>query len=197
MGCDNIMYKFLYSSLLIYSLISCSKQVKRVDTERVIDLSGRFNDTDSQQIAKSMISQIIDECRDFNVQPSRNIVLAVGQIRNLSHEHINAETFINDIERVLINRQVCRIVANKSIREAIKEEMSDLEDINIYDEKSQCKAAARLGVNRIIFGSINSIIDKEKNKEVKFYQVDLKLIDPVTNEIRWIGSHKIKKYIKD
>ena len=157
MGCDNIMYKFLYSSLLIYSLISCSKQVKRVDTERVIDLSGRFNDTDSQQIAKSMISQIIDECPDFNVQhfnvqPSQKIVLAVGQIRNLSHEHINAETFINDIERVLINRQVCRIVANKSIREAIKEEMSDLEDINIYDEKSQCKAAARLGVNRIIFG---------------------------------------------
>lgn len=188
-------YRFLYSLLLILLLVSCCKQVKRVDTDKVIDLSGRFNDTDSQQIAKSMISQIIDECRDFNVQPSV-VVLAVGQIRNLSHEHINAETFINDIERVLINRQVCRIIANKSIREAMREEMSDLEEVN-YDEKSQCKAAAKLGVNRMIFGSINSIIDKEKNKEVKFYQVDLKLINPVNNEICWIGSHKIKKYIKD
>ena len=44
------------------SLSSCKKQVRRISVDRVKDLSGRFNDTDSQMIAQSIVDQIMNEC---------------------------------------------------------------------------------------------------------------------------------------
>jgi PBP1b-binding outer membrane lipoprotein LpoB len=49
----------------------------------------------------------------------------------------------------------------------------------------------------MMFGNINSIVDQEGKKKVVFYQINLELADLETNEIVWIGSKKIKKYIKN
>ena len=44
-------------------------------------------------------------------------------------------------------------------------------------------------------GQINTITDSVKNKTVKYYQVELELINIETNEKVWIGQKKIKKYV--
>ena len=189
---------YAWAMCAFVSLSSCKKQVRRISVDRVKDLSGRFNDTDSQMIAQSIIDQMMNECYDLNNGLREQKVLAVGEVRNLSHEHIDCSTFMNDIERNLINSGKCRIVANRSIRDAIQEELADLGDnFSTADRlEQQRNCAKKLGVNRMIFGSITSIVDKEKSETVKFYQFDIKLIDIYTNEVLWMGTEKIKKYIK-
>ncbi|MDR2402270.1 MAG: penicillin-binding protein activator LpoB [Cytophagales bacterium] len=191
--------KYVATISALVSLTSCKKQVHRISIDKVKDLSGRFNDTDSQMIAQSIVDQMLNECYDLNNGNREQKILAVGDVRNLSHEHIDSSTFMNDIERNLINSGKCRIVANRSIRDAIQEELADLgEDISVVDRlEQQRNCAKKLGVNRMIFGSITSIVDKEKKESVKFYQFDIKLIDIYSNEVLWMGSKKIKKYIKD
>ena len=44
--------------------------------------------------------------------------------------------------------------------------------------------------------SIKTIFETENRTTVKFYQVDLELIEMQTNEKQWIGSKKIKKQVK-
>ena len=46
-------------------------------------------------------------------------------------------------------------------------------------------------------GVVNSIVDTIDKKKVVFYQIDLELSDLETNEKAWLGTKKIKKFIKN
>ena len=45
-------------------------------------------------------------------------------------------------------------------------------------------------------GTINTIIDAVSGEQVRFYQVDLTLIDMANNRKVWVGQKKIKKTIE-
>ncbi|MBT8341666.1 MAG: penicillin-binding protein activator LpoB, partial [Desulfatitalea sp.] len=45
-------------------------------------------------------------------------------------------------------------------------------------------------------GAINTITDRVEGKEVRYYQVNLELIDIESNRKVWIGDKKIKKLVK-
>ena len=45
-------------------------------------------------------------------------------------------------------------------------------------------------------GAINTISDRIEGKEIKYYQVNLELIDIQSHRKVWIGEKKIKKLVK-
>jgi hypothetical protein len=45
-------------------------------------------------------------------------------------------------------------------------------------------------------GQINTILDQVDNKTLKYYQVELELVNILTNEKVWIGQKKIKKLVQ-
>ena len=121
--------------------------------------------------------------------------MIVGEIRNLSHEHINVNTFISDIERAMINSGRVNFVASRSEREEIREERKD-QDINASEETR--KAMGReMGADFMLKGTINTIIDMEGSTQLRYYQVDLTLISLADNRKVWLGQKKIKKLIKN
>ena len=75
---------------------SCfTRKVTRVNTNSVIDLSGRWNDTDSRVASKELAYEILTDSwvTDFMQEKKKKPVIIVGLVRNKSHEHINSETF--------------------------------------------------------------------------------------------------------
>ena len=71
-------------------LTSCSRSVTRVSPDQQIDLSGRWNDTDSKLVAEEMIRDVLSRpwISDFrNANDDRPVVI-VGIIANKSSEHI-------------------------------------------------------------------------------------------------------------
>jgi uncharacterized protein (TIGR02722 family) len=171
------------------------KTVTRISTDEAIDLSGRWNDTDSRLVAEQMINDVLsrpwlDTFIDRNVsQP----VVIVGTVRNLSSEHIDTGTFIRNMERELINSGRVRFVAASSAREEIREERLD-QQIHASEETA-ARLAAETGADYILQGTISSIVDTEGKEQIKYYQVDLELINIETNEKAWIGNKEIRKYI--
>lgn len=183
--------------LLTIILSSCgsSRQVSRVDARETIDLTGNWNDTDSRLVAEEMVEDVIRRnwLSDFQVANGKKPVVIVGEIRNKSSEHINVETFIKDIEKELINSGKIRFVASAEEREQIREERKDQGDF--ASDESMKKFYKELGADFLMSGVISSINDKYDGEEVKYYQVDLQLINIETNEKVWIGDKKIKKFI--
>jgi len=45
-------------------------------------------------------------------------------------------------------------------------------------------------------GSINTITDRIEGKQVKYYQVNLELIQIENHKKVWLGEKKIKKFVK-
>lgn len=54
-----------------------------------------------------------------------------------------------------------------------------------------------VGVDYMLQGFINFIMDVYKCKKVIYYQIDMILINMEINEVVWIGDKKIKKFVKN
>src|ERR1035438_9117338 len=94
-------------------LAGCSTQVKRVGVEDVKDISGTWNDTDSRLVSEEMIRDSLSGgwIDRFGKTSNKAPAVIVGSIRNLSQEHINTNTFVNDLERAFVNSGRVDVVA--------------------------------------------------------------------------------------
>jgi len=175
----------------------CGKKVSRIGSDTTTDLSGNWNDTDSRLTAEEMLNDCLTRpwYQTFlQAKKGENPIIVIGQIRNLSSEHINTSTFINDIQRVLINSGKVDFVANAEERRQLRAEVDDQKG-NSTDETAK-ERGQETGADIMLTGSINSIIDQSGGEQVKFYQIDLELTDLQTHKKLWIGNKKIKKYVE-
>jgi uncharacterized protein (TIGR02722 family) len=181
--------------LLPLMAIGCSTKVTRVQADSTIDLTGRWNDTDSRLVAEEMIKDCLAQrwLYSWESQNKRPTVI-VGKVVNKSHEHISVETFTKEMERALLNSGKVDFVATKTEREQLRDEKDDMgENASAQTAKSR---GEETGADLMLLGSINAIPDQDGNKAVVFYQTNLELVEIESNRKVWIGEKKIKKYVE-
>lgn len=185
----------LLSILSCLVLAACEPSVKRIAADSVTDISGRWNDTDSRLVADEMIKDVVDSSWliRFKRDNGRTPTVIIDKVRNISHEHINTQTFIADMERTLINSGEVEFVASSSEREAVRTERKE-QDLNA-SEATRKAMGQESGADFMLQGSINTIVDAISDEQVRFYQIDLTLIDISNNKKVWVGQKKIKKSI--
>lgn len=189
------MKKIVISLLMLPLLFACATKVGRMDSSVVKDVSGRWNDTDSQQVAQEMITDCLNGGW-YNKAVSKlgkEPVVIVGTVKNDTMEHINTGTFVNEMERALINSAKVEFVASKDERGELRQER--LEQDEFASEETRKAFGREIGADFMLSGVINSIVDAQGKKAVVYYQVNMKLINIETNQIVWNGQKKIKKYV--
>jgi uncharacterized protein (TIGR02722 family) len=191
-----IFLNLALASALVMSVQSCHN-VSRVDVDSTMDISGKWNDVDSRLTAETLTEQILGDLwlNQFQRENQRKPVVIVGFVKNKSHEHIEAETFMKDIERSFIKSQKIRLVQGGDKREAIRGERADQQTNSSVSTMK--KFGLEVGADFMVQGDINTIVDVYKRKKVVYYQVNLELTHLQTNEVVWIGEKKIKKYVKN
>jgi uncharacterized protein (TIGR02722 family) len=189
-----IYWAIIFASLLV---AGCSTKVTRIDVDETVDLSGAWNDTDSRLVAEEMISDALSHpwTSDFAGKRGRAPAIIVGTVRNFSHEHINMNTFVADMERALINSGRVEFVASSDERGEIREERTD-QDLNA-SEQTRNEAGQETGADFMLKGQINTIVDAEGDEQVRYYQVDLTMISMADNRKVWLGQKKIKKLVEN
>ena len=185
-------------SALALLILGCgeSKTVTRVEPDQAIDLSGDWNDTDSRMVAEEMVKDALNRpwLGEFKGEKKRSAVVIVGTVRNRSSEHIASTAFIKNLERELINSGRVEFVANKEERSEVRDERTDQQEFS--SPESLKKFQMETGADFMLRGDITSIIDQDGGSRVKFYQVNLELVNIETNKKVWIGEKKIKKLVE-
>ena len=179
------------------ALTACNHtKVARVDPDEVIDLSGRWNDSDSQKISAEMIDELAGHpwVQQHISQYGKKPVVIVGPVKNQSSEHILTETITKDLERALVNNGRVNVVASTDERGALRDEL--VQQQTWSSAETQKRLAAETGADYMLIGSIKSIIDQSGKKSVIFYKVNLELVQLETGIKAWIGDGEIKKFIK-
>lgn len=196
----NLIMKTFIGLVVIFTLFGCAStgttSVTRISVEKHQDLRGTWNNTDSQLVAEQMVKDMIYRpwITDFITENDRKPVVIVGHIKNKTTEHINTDTFINDIERELVNNGKVKFVAATKERIQVLEERY-YQQSHASDETAK-SLAQETGADFMLLGTLSSIIDSAGGKSVKYYQVDLSLVDVESNEKVWMGTKKIKKIIR-
>jgi penicillin-binding protein activator len=177
-------------------LSGCGTSVQRMDAGETKDISGRWNDTDSRLVAEEMISDCLMRPWYSNARGSsgKNPTVIVGSVKNQSQEHIQTDTFVEDLQRALINSGKVEFVAGKHERGDVRDERLD-QDTNAAEETRKAHGQ-EIGADFMLSGAINQIVDQEGGKAVVYYQTNLKLLNVKTNQIAWNGQKKIKKFVK-
>jgi penicillin-binding protein activator len=185
-------------SVMVAGLAGCGAETKvtRVDAGVVTDLSGRWNDTDSRIVAESMVKEALEYpwLNNFSQTNRRQPVVVVGTVINSSHEHINVQTFVTDLERELTNSQKVTFVAGKTEREEVRVERK--EQAMYAKEDTQKAPGKEIGADYMMKGTIATILDEAEGTKAMFYQIDLQMVDLESNAKVWFGQKKIKKVIE-
>lgn len=182
--------------MVLLLLAGCATKVERMEPGEVKDLSGNWNDTDSRLVSEEMIRDVLSHrwVGDYSQgHAGKRPAVIVGEIRNLSHEHISVVTFVNDLEREIINSGKVDFVASREERADIREERKD-QDLNASEETRKAMGQ-ELGADFMLKGDISTILDTEGKEQVRYYQVDMTLISLADNRKVWVGQKKIKKLV--
>ena len=181
--------------ILALLLTGCGQKtsVTRMETDTAVDLSGRWNDTDSRLVAEAVVTDCLssrwigDHVRDKGKPP----VVIVGAIRNKTGDHIATEVFLKDLERALVASGMVDLVAGSEERGQLRDERID--QLVNADEATVKQMGLELGADYMLIGVINSQPDEEGGKKVIFFQTDLEMVKIQTNQKVWMGFNKIKK----
>lgn len=190
--------KVKIAAILIMAVVfvGCAgRQVARIDPNTQVDLSGRWNDTDSKLVAEEMIKDSLGRpwLTDFIAVKGAKPTVIVGLVKNTTHELISTDTFIRDMEREYINSGKVKVVQAGEAREELRDEKEDQQDN--ASAKTKKKWGQERGADFMLQGVINTIVDSSGKQKVVFYQVDLELTNIETSEKVWIGTKKIKKIV--
>ena len=194
------MYRLLTLLIgIVIILTGCSgKQVTRISPDTTVDLSGRWNDTDSRLVAQEMIDNCLRHrwiTDHLHTQQGVPVVIVGGiHDKSLDANRIAVQTFISDIERAFIISGKVRTVSAGSERSEIRAERADQGEFAAAETIK--RMGRELGADYMMTGEVNAIEDREGRQHVIFYQTDLTLSNIETNEKVWIGQKKIKKSIK-
>jgi uncharacterized protein (TIGR02722 family) len=189
------MRPLLVPALALAALACAPVQVNRMDVKEQKDLSGRWNDTDARLVAEEMIGDSLARPWLPGAQQRlrRTPTVIVGAVRNQSMEHINTDTFVEELQRALINSGQVSFVASKDERLQLRDERRD-QDANASDATRKAHGEEQ-GADYVLSGGINAIQDEVSGERIVFYQVNLKLLDLKTNQIVWNGQKQIKKNV--
>jgi uncharacterized protein (TIGR02722 family) len=179
--------------LALVAVAACATKVERMGLQEAKDLSGAWNDTDSRLVSEEMIRDSLSRAWLQEWGGRKRPAVIVGEVRNMSHEHINVNTFTLDMERALINSGKVDFVATKDERRGIRDERKD-QDINARED-TRSAMGKELGADFMLTGSINTIIDPSGDTQVRFYQVNMTLISLADNRKVWVGQKEIRKLV--
>ena len=185
----SIIIAWMVLAVLVMS--SCaSTSVTRLASDKDMDLSGYWNDTDIRQVASSLVSSCLDGdwMKTFALKKP---VVRVGRIINNSSEHIDTAIISQKMEEALINSGKVLFVASASTIADVRQEQADQQ----YFSADPVKLAAEKGADCLLQGSVRTNIDQIDGKAVRTYYVSLELVNVQTVEKIWVGSDTVKKYI--
>jgi penicillin-binding protein activator len=187
----------MVSLLVVAGMTSCGMEVKRISPDEVVDLSGNWNDTDSQLVAEEMVKEALSRpwlAKHMKESGGQEPKVIVGTIKNKTDEHIAIDTFQKDIERELTNSGMVQFVSGKGERDEMRTER---EDQQTYSSASTRKAMyEETGADYILQGTVSKITDAAGSSQTFYYQVDMEMTDVQKSIKVWFGNKKIKKFIK-
>lgn len=191
------MQKFSLIIILVVLCSACSRTVTRVDPSQQVDLSGRWNDTDSRTVADKMIYDLFDSetFKNYAKQLGRKPVIVVGPIRNKTSEHIDADNYVKKFEVVIHNSAIAEIVESGEFRDKLRTERSEQQDFASSVTAKQF--GKEIGADLMLFGEMTSETDTYNKKRVVNYVTTLFLTDIETSKRIWYGQDEIKKIVKN
>lgn len=195
-----VVFAVLAVVAVLFPACASGPRVTRVDTDTIIDLTGRWNDTDARIVSASLINDSLNSPRlaqfiqQYTNQNGRLPAALVGSFRNESSEHIDTAIISRQMELAIFNSGKMDFVAGGATRVELRAERQDQQ--MFASEATASALANETGAVLLLTGTINSIVERSGNTTVRSYFVNAEMTHLETNARIWMGDNsEIRKVI--
>jgi len=183
--------------ILAFLTISCARSVSRIEPNTQIDLSGRWNDSDSRLVADKMIADLMssERFKEYAKAKGTKPAIIIGLMKNKTSEHIDADNYIKKLEAAIFNSNIANLVENDEFRDNLRVERANQQEFS--DPATVKQWGKETGADLMLFGEMTSETDVYNKERVVNYVTTLFLTDMETNQRVWYGQQEIKKHIRN
>jgi uncharacterized protein (TIGR02722 family) len=188
-------------ALALLSACSSNLKVQRIDADQVVDLSGRWNDTDIRTVCETLIKDCIASPRvaqfinQYTQSHSGKLpAVLVGNFTNDSSEHIDTSIIAKNMEVAIFNSGRLDFVAGGDTLDAIRTERDEQQ--TYASEDTAAALGYETGAALLLTGTVKSSVDAAGNQTVRSYFVSAELTNVETRTRLWMDTNNdIKKLI--
>ncbi len=179
----------------------CAHQKRSVKREKepgqAEELSGNWSAVDAKETSEAIIKDCFSQgwLDAFAKEAGRKPQIRVRNIVNKTDEHIDAQVFIKNLEKAMVNSGKVSVLAQEGAElNSVRDEQkmatsgeSEGDNVSVGNQKlGDFAVAVRM----------TSILDQVEGKKTKFYKINAELLNTTTGEKVWIGDHEIQKTIE-
>lgn len=188
----------LFALTMIVACGHSSRSVKReAKPGQAAELSGNWSAVDAKETSEVIIKDCFSQgwLDSATKELGRKPQIRVRGIVNKTDEHIDAQVFIKNLEKAMVNSGKVSVLAQEgSELNSVRDEQkmatngeSEGENVSVGNQKlGDFAVAVRM----------TSILDQIEGKKTKFYKINAELLNTTTGEKVWIGDHEIQKTIE-
>lgn len=162
------------------------------DPTRVELLDDKFNESDMQQMADTIIKAMVG-CR-FVTEAKTQPVVIVEKIQNRTQEHIDMTSMTDMIRTALIKTGKVRFV-NKEERTTVDQEMTYHESGAVAAASAK-KRGKQTGADYLLSGSMATNIQEVGSDKLIYYKLTMNLTNLETTTIDCTEEKQIRKKYK-
>lgn len=179
----------------VVMLVACAGPTRNIERGKTRELSGKWSATDARETSEAMIGQALQAgwLQAFTNEEGRKPRIRVRDIVNKTDEHIDAQVFIKNIEKAMINSGKVAVLAQEGRELDAVNRAEDYAMEGRVDEGPE--AGEQMGEDFVVTVAIRSIVDQVEGKKARFYKINFELSNATSGEKVWIGDHEIEKLI--
>jgi penicillin-binding protein activator len=163
------------------------------DPTRVELLDDKFNESDMQQMADTVIKAMV-AC-GYVANAKKPPIVIVEKVKNRTEEHIDTVSMTDKIRTSLIKTGKVRFV-NKEERGTLDEEYDYNKEGGAVDQVTAKKKGKQVGADYILSGAIATNIQQVGNDKFIYYKLTMNLTNMDTSTIDCVEERELRKKYK-
>lgn len=192
-----LRFGFLVTVLMMAMLSGCGgnrafTKGEYDDPSRVELLDDKFNESDMQQMAETVIKAMV-ACTHIAQAPKAPVVI-VERVKNRTQEHIDTVSMTDKIRTALIKSGKVRFV-NKDERKTLEEEY-EYNASGAVGSQTQKKRGSQIGADYIMSGDLATNIQEVGDDKFIYYKLTMNLTNMEASTIDCTEEREIRKKYK-
>lgn len=181
-------FRLILPALVAGSMLSCATS-HYVRPDEVTEWDASYTDTDLKLLAEQMVQSL--SASDVRGKDGEKPVLAFLRIGNRTSQHIDTEGIADKIMVALV--RIGRYdVVDRKVLEKQAQELALVGEQRI-DVEGAVRLGGVIGADYFLVGDLYSIEKAKASKELKYYNLTMRLVDVKTSRIAWVEEMEIKK----
>lgn len=183
-------------SLSLLAVVGCGPKAfvkgQYDDVNRENLMNDQWSETDMQKAVADLVASLM-------VSPAINgtkkmpVVMVTG-LQNKTSEHIDTQSIMDMVRVELTNSGKVSFI-DKEARKDISDEY-DYQNSGMVSKETKKGAGGQIGVDYIINGRIDSIVQEVGKDKSVYYKITLNMTDLKTTRIVWTDQKQIRKTFK-